>query len=88
MSIKIRPALLEPDQQFYPLQTGDIEPTQRLTAFRTWLSTPLNYPHCPRCHRALMADGRCPTNDFRLPPSLPPLRWWEFWKWIPALRRD
>jgi hypothetical protein len=61
----MNPHLLQPDQQHYPLEEGDIEPTNRVSAYRHWLSTPLDYPHCPRCHRALMADGSCPSGDYQ-----------------------
>jgi hypothetical protein len=81
----MNPHLLQPDRQHYPVQSGDIEPVPRAAAMRRWLSTPLDYPHCPRCHRALMADGSCPGGDYQAAQPAP--RTYNFvMRWIAALR--
>jgi hypothetical protein len=61
---KMNPHIFNEENKYYPLEEGDIEPTGRIGVFKHLLSTPLDYPHCPRCHRALMADGSCPTGDY------------------------
>ena len=87
--MKIRPETLNPENAYYPVAEGDIEPTHRAASLRRLLALETScYPHCPRCHRALMADGSCPTGDFALTPPTTPLRWWELWKWRPAFRRN
>jgi len=73
---RMSPFISLEDVEYHPLEEGDIEPLNRATTLRALLSNQEPYPHCPRCHRALMADGSCPTGDFTLDLTIPSMNWW------------
>ena len=68
------------DEEHHPWayeKNDEIVPENRASALRSLLMNQTTYPHCPRCHRALMADGSCPSKDFALETSIEPgMNWW------------
>jgi hypothetical protein len=78
----MHPEILTPSRESFPLQEGEIEPRHRAVAMRKLLATPLDYPHCQLCHRAMLAREQggfmCPNGHMTYEAEKP-IAWWRKW---------